>query len=111
MPSPRSRSLSSRADGKLRLVPGGDLVASTVEGERERWQKGLDASPKAVILSLKGVRQIDSLGITLILGAFKTCQKQGIPFAIEEACPDLMRVFRLFSLPKLFPVHEGPAHE
>lgn len=70
-----------------------------------------DPPPKRVVLDLTGVNQIDSLGITLILGIYKSCQKQGIPFSVEEAVPDLVRVFKLFSIPKLFPVLETSPHE
>jgi anti-anti-sigma factor len=91
----------------LRLKPKVDLVASTVEAQRETMMKALEAGPRAVVLDLEGVEQLDSLGITLVLGLFKTCQKAGTPFSIEGVKPDIMRVFRLFNLPKFFPILEG----
>ena len=91
----------------LRLQPKVDLVASTVEVQRTAMMKALEAGKGAVVLDLTSVDQLDSLGITLILGLFKTCQKTGTPFSIEGVKPDLMRVFRLFNLPKFFPVLEG----
>lgn len=107
MPSPKTRPHSGKPADGLRLKPGRDLVASTVEAERESWMKALEGSPKKVVLDLTGVAQIDSLGITLILGTYKSCKKLGIPFSVEEAAPDLVRVFKLFSIPKLFPVLEA----
>jgi anti-anti-sigma factor len=91
----------------LRLQPKADLVASTVEAQRAAMMKALEAKPGAVVLDLAGVEQLDSLGITLVLGLFKTCQKAGVPFSIEAVKPDLMRVFRLFNLPKFFPIAEA----
>jgi anti-anti-sigma factor len=91
----------------LRLKPPVDLVASTVEAQRVVMMKALEAKRAAVVLDLSAVDQIDSLGITLVLGLFKTCQKAGTPFSIEGVKPDLMRVFRLFNLPKFFPILEG----
>jgi len=91
----------------LRLQPKVDLVASTVEVQRAAMTKALENVKGAVVLDLTAVDQLDSLGITLILGLFKTCQKAGTPFSIEGVKPDLMRVFRLFNLPKFFPVIEA----
>lgn len=111
MPAPKARSHSSKSADVLRLKPGRDLVASTVEAVRGSCMKALETPPKKVVLDLTGVSQIDSLGITLILGIYKTCKKLDVPFSVEEAVPDLVRVFKLFSIPKLFPVMEASSHE
>ena len=94
-------------DQVLRLLPRVDLVASTVEAQRAAMMKAMEARPGSVVLDLGEVEQLDSLGITLILGLFKSCRKDGVPFAIERARTDLMRVFRLFNLPKFFPIAEA----
>lgn len=94
-------------DGALRLNPKGDLVASTVEAIREGLLKALEEADGAVVLDLGTSRQIDSLGITLVLGLFKTCQQKGLAFSIEGVNTDILRVFRLFNLTKFFPVTEA----
>ncbi len=94
-------------DGALRLNPKGDLVASTVEALREGLLKALEEADGPVVLDLGTSRQIDSLGITLVLGLFKTCQQKGLAFSIEGVNPDILRVFRLFNLTKFFPVAEA----
>jgi len=100
--------LPSGASGEpLRLQPKVDLVASTVEAQRASMMKALEGRPRGVVLEFHAVDMIDSLGITLVLGLFKTCQKAGVPFSLEGVKPDLMRVFRLFNLPKFFPILEG----
>ena len=91
----------------LRLRPRVDLVASTVEIQRGSMMKALDTRQSAVVLDLAEVEQIDSLGITLVLGLFKSCQKAGTSFGIEGVKPDIMRVFRLFNLPKFFSILEA----
>ncbi len=90
----------------LRIPMEVNLLASTVEAERSRLQALLQHARGPVVLDLRKVEEIDSLGITLVLGTFKSCHKNGLPFSLEGVNPDLMRVFRLFSLPKLFPVKE-----
>jgi len=98
---------ASRSQGALRLQPKVDLVASTVEAQRGAMMKALEGWTGPVLLDLSLVDQIDSLGITLVLGLFKSCQKAGAPFSLEGVKPDLMRVFRLFNLPKFFPILEA----
>lgn len=88
----------------LHLTPTVDLVASTVEGLRESFTKALGRAKGSVVLDLAHVQQIDSLGITLVLGLFKSCQTQRLGFRIQGAHTDLQRVFKLFNLTKFFEV-------
>jgi anti-anti-sigma factor len=100
--------LSTKKKGEaLRLVPKVDLVASTVEEQRASMMKALEPPVERVILDLSGVDLVDSLGITLVLGLFKSCQKSGSAFSIEGVKPDILRVFKLFNLTKFFPASEG----
>ncbi len=91
----------------LRLTPKGNLVASTVEEHRTSMMKALESARDKVVLDLASVEFIDSLGITLVLGLFKSCQKSGAAFSIEAVRPDILRVFKLFNLTKFFPVSEA----
>ncbi len=93
--------------GETRLAASGDLVASTVEQERATLLARIEGLTGPVVFDLSAVKEIDSLGITLVLGLFKSCQKLGLPFSVEGVSPDILRVFRLFSLPKVFPVKEA----
>jgi anti-sigma B factor antagonist len=99
--------LSEKKSDELRLTPQGDLVASTVEEHRACMMKALETPGEKVVLDLSAVELIDSLGITLVLGLFKSCQKAGTAFAVESVKPDIMRVFRLFNLTKFFSVSEA----
>jgi len=107
MPTAKPTHAAAAKGEPLRLIPKVDLVASTVEVQRAAMMKALDSRQTAVVLDLTAVEQIDSLGITLVLGLFKTCQKAGTSFGIEGVKPDIMRVFRLFNLPKFFSILEA----
>src|ERR1700761_6657725 len=87
----------------LEIEAKANLVASTVQGQREVLLQALEPAPDKVILNLGNIDQLDSLGITLILGLFKSCSKSSIPFEVKGVPPNMMRVFQLFSLQKLFP--------
>ncbi len=76
--TPNKTALLAKKTGEvLRLTPKTDLVASTVEGHRTSMMKAIESSSESVVLDLTSVDQIDSLGITLVLGLFKSCQKGG----------------------------------
>jgi anti-anti-sigma factor len=107
MTTAKSPLLSKKQGDVLRLSPKGDLVASTVEEHRNRMMKALESAESHVVLDLAAVEHIDSLGITLVLGLFKSCQKSGAVFSIENVRPDIMRVFKLFNLTKFFAVAEA----
>ena len=92
--------------GALRISSNGNLVASTVDALRKSSLEALAAPCTSVSLDLATAEVVDSLGITLILGLFKTCQQKKIPFQVEGVSPDLLRVFKLFSLPRLFTILE-----
>ncbi len=94
-------------NGALRLDPNGDLVASTVRVLRKDILKAVEDAQTPVVLVLTATKQIDSLGITLVLGLFKSCQNKKLAFSVEGASPDLMRVFKLFNLHKFFPIAEA----
>lgn len=99
--------LTKKKGDLLRLAPKVDLVASTVEEQRAAMMKALETPCEKVILDLSAVELVDSLGITLVLGLFKSCQKSGSAFSIEGVKPDILRVFKLFNLTKFFPVVEA----
>ena len=103
----KSQLSASKTGEALRLAPRTDLVASTVEGHRGSMMKALEGAGEAVVLDLSAVNQVDSLGITLVLGLFKSCQKAGAVFSVEGVKPDILRVFKLFNLTKFFTVKEA----
>jgi len=103
----KSALLAKKTGEVLRLTPKTDLVASTVEGHRTSMMKAIESATDGVVLDLTSVDQIDSLGITLVLGLFKSCQKGGMAFSIEGVKSDMLRVFKLFNLTKFFPVTEA----
>jgi anti-sigma B factor antagonist len=97
---------SQTQTGVLRIAAEGNLVASSVDGFRKSAMEALAKPCTSVVLDLQGAEVVDSLGITLILGLFKTCQQKKLPFQVEGVSPDLLRVFKLFSLPRLFTIRE-----
>ena len=91
-------------DNVLRIAPTNDLVASSVADARTEMLAALEGSYEAVVLDLSAIEQVDSLGISLVVGLCKTCQEKGAAFSVEGVNQNLLRVFKLFKLPEHFPV-------
>jgi anti-anti-sigma factor len=91
-------------ENTLRIAPLEDIVASSVEEMRTEVQAALKDLHDAVVLDISAVEQVDSLGISLVIGLFKNCQEKDRPFSVEGVSQDLVRVFNLFKLPHYFPV-------
>jgi anti-anti-sigma factor len=93
-----------RCGDSLLIEAKGNLVASTVQGQRDALLKELSPSPKKVVFDLNSSEQVDSLGINLIVSLFQACNKASVLFEVQGLTPNMMRLFELFSLQKLFPV-------
>lgn len=58
-------------------------------------------SPKKVIIDLERVKFMDSAGIGLMIGRYKTVKSYGGILEIENANENLMKIFEMSGLPKI----------
>ena len=91
-------------EGESRLVVKEDLVASSVTRLRAEMLEAVEQAGGSVVLDLSAASQVDSLGISLVVGLFKTCQKRGLAFQVEGVNANILRIFELFKLTRHFPV-------
>ena len=91
----------------LGLKTPGDLTAATTPALRDAWMAALGDGKGAVVLDLESTHHMDALGLSLVLGLFKTCQSRGRPFSVDGIGPQLQPVFRRLNLTRLFPVKGG----
>ncbi len=54
-----------------------------------------------IILNLKSVENIDSIGVTFVIGLYKTVLKEGLGFAIADASNNVRQLFKLMKLDDL----------
>jgi serine/threonine-protein kinase RsbW len=107
MTTERSAVKAEKCDNGLNLKPKGNLVASTVEGVRRNLLRAIEGAGGHIVLDMSMVQVVDSMGITLVLGLFKTCKAKGLTFEVVGLSQDIHRVFKLFNLTKFFPVVEA----
>lgn len=98
---------SEKLEDGVRLHPKGDLVASTVEATKRNLLRAIEDAEGRVVLDMALVKVVDSMGITLVLGLYKTCKGKSLGFEVVNLSPDIHRVFKLFNLTKFFPVAEA----
>lgn len=90
---------------ELRLVPSHALLAEHAPVLVESFSRALaDTSSAAAILDLRGVTDVDSIGVNVIIGVFRECQARGLTFSVEVDDPHVAKLFRLLTLDRHFPV-------
>lgn len=90
----------------LYIVPETDLVASQVELLRDTILKKLknETSLKQIVLNVKGIEIIDSLGVNLIVGTFKQGEALSAEFKIINAGEKFIKISDFFQFTEFFTV-------
>lgn len=91
-------------DQVLYLAPQEDLLASSAQTFRTEMIEALESAQEGVVLDLSAVSQVDSLGISLVVGLFKSCQSKELTFSVVAVNDNILRVFKLFKLTQFFSV-------
>ncbi|MGE5417282.1 MAG: STAS domain-containing protein [Acidobacteriota bacterium] len=97
-------------DDKLMLTLQDRLVASRVEQLVEKAHDFLDAidnGVSTVVLDLKGVSDVDSRGVTFVVGLYKETQRRNKGFKVIGANEDVYWLFNLMKLNEVFDVEKA----
>lgn len=80
-----------------------DLIAPNVKGFNASMSEYLlDADVlDEVVLNLGSVKNIDSIGVTFVIGLYKSVIKDGLGFAIADASDNVRQLFKLMKLDDL----------
>lgn len=91
----------------LYLTPETDLVASRIEALRDYFSRQIEEhgeNTDGVILDVKGVDMVDSLGINLIVGLYRQVTGESRQIGIIGAGKNFMKVANFFRLPSIFSI-------
>lgn len=95
-------------DDMLILQAKGDLTAYRVgeilENARAVVKKHDEKGYTDIVLDLKGVDVIDSMGITFVVGLYKTAASMGKKFRVIGLNKEIHRLFRIMKLDRIFAV-------
>jgi anti-anti-sigma factor len=88
----------------LYFKPGGDVVASVVDGLRTELRKHLEGFAGDAVVDLTGTQIVDSKGLGLIVALHNTVSKQGGKLSVVNASSDIVALFTLMRLNQHFAV-------
>lgn len=91
-------------EGKLILKIESDLIASNVRGIMEE-AKVLINQPGdffEIVVDIGIVRVMDSMGISFLVGLYKTASSNGKSFVVVGANDDMKKLFKLMKLDEVF---------
>ena len=54
-----------------------------------------------VVLNLRSVENIDSIGVTFVIGLYKSVTREGLGFVIADASNNVRQLFKLMKLDEL----------
>ncbi|MCL6515770.1 anti-sigma F factor antagonist [Alicyclobacillus sp.] len=95
-------------DGIVVVRLGGELDHHAVESIRNQIEAALEeAHYRGLVLSFRGIEFMDSSGLGLILGRYRTLSQRGGRMALCEIAPPLRRIFEMSGLFKILPVYDS----
>lgn len=88
----------------MRLILIDGLTANNIS----KFNAKLDALMESdvqfteVVLDLVNIRNIDSMGVTFVIGLYKKMETQGKAFSVSGASEDIVSLFKLMKLDQFF---------
>lgn len=91
-------------DDKMMIVLEEDLIAPNVQMFKEnvgQYFQGDVIELETVVLSLERTENIDSVGVTFVIGLYKKAEDLDMDFAIVKASEEVVQLFKLMKLDHL----------
>lgn len=91
--------------GVLVVRLGGELDHHAVETLRDEIEQSLEETRcRGLVLSFQGIDFMDSSGLGLILGRYRSVSARGGKMALCKVNPNLRKIFELSGIYKIVPV-------
>ncbi len=99
-------------ENTLRLIAEENFSITFADALQSRMQSAMQqATTQDVVLDIREVELIDSIGIKLVVGLYKTCLEKKLKFSMDVAHPSASKVLRLCKLDQLIEIRENENHE
>lgn len=86
-------------DYEVVLFPQGNLVSTTAEANRDRFAPKLERARRGpVLLDLTAVDAIDHMGVRLLVGVIRECQRRRLTLRVLAPSPYVRRLMKLMHL-------------
>ncbi|EPR44242.1 Sulfate transporter/antisigma-factor antagonist STAS [Desulfovibrio sp. X2] len=97
-----------RAEAGATILPGRDLVASTVEEVRNELTSLVDEGYTNLTIDLTGVRMVDSLGMGLFVATHNSLLGKGGSLTLVNVPERIYDILSMMRLTRHFTVHKAP---
>lgn len=98
-------------ENQLKYVAEEDFLFSNAQILQEKLLNGIqDVQSGTVILDLTQITTMDSVGLKLVLGLFKSCRAKGLSLRLEVDSPGIVKLLHLCKLNQLMDIQEGASH-
>jgi anti-sigma B factor antagonist len=94
-------------EGVVVLAVFGEVDLHVAPSLRERLRAAVDAGDRAVILDLSEVTFVDSMALSVIVGAGKRARARESELRLVVPRPEIRRVFEITLLDRVFPLDES----
>ncbi len=92
----------------LRLISEENFNSTFIDALQKKMLEAINANPNGdVILDMRQVEIIDSLGLKLLIGLYKTCKSQNRLLRLEVLNPSVVKVLRVCKLEQLIHLEEN----
>lgn len=94
-----------RQGNEVRVQPKRDIVGNAAEGLRAKLNEAIQEGASKVLLDLDEVETIDSIGLSVLIGAHMHLSQHGGHLEIDNARMEIYDLFRTMRLDKHFAIH------
>jgi anti-anti-sigma factor len=92
---------------RVRIALRGELDISTVPQLEQRLREALDGGGRLLVVDLRELEFIDSMGLTLLVRWGRGAQQDGYDLALLRGEPRVHRLFEITGLDSAFTFAEG----
>ncbi len=103
---PEPRLTTTVEDGCCTIHLSGALDRNLASAMRDEMTRQINSGHiKAVVLDMENVQTVDSLGVGMIVSAFRSSQAHQVDFAVVEMTEKTSEILRLTGLDNLLPIY------
>ncbi len=92
---------------KITVTPGKDIVASMANDFRAELNTLIGESPEQLVIDLKGVEMVDSVGIGVIIATHNSLDQKGGKLVVTNIADDIYGLFSTMRLDRHFTVEKS----
>ncbi|MDY6823862.1 MAG: STAS domain-containing protein [Thermodesulfobacteriota bacterium] len=96
-----------RNDSGMTVKPKGNLVASMADEFRGELQSLVKEQPGQIVIDMKGVEMVDSVGIGVMIAVHNSLSKSEGILKIVNADKNIYNLFKTMRLDRHFAVEQG----